>query len=186
MKKPVLHCIRLVVSLLVCQPLIPVLAQQGSASAVAQAPQLEFVCELHVTIAPALVVGETPHGTRRIIPITGGTFSGPNMKGTIINGGADWQILRKDGTTELTALYTLQTDDGVLIYVNNKGIRTATPEVARRIANGEKVSPNDYYFRAAPTFETPPGKYEWLTQTLFISKGIRDPDGVIIQVWKIL
>ncbi|MFD2934910.1 DUF3237 domain-containing protein [Spirosoma flavum] len=186
MKNSVLSPIGLLICLLVCQPSFQVLAQKELASTGPQAPQLEFVCELHVKIAPAMVVGETPHGTRRIIPITGRTFSGPNMKGTIINGGADWQILRKDGTTELSALYTLQTDDGVLIYVNNKGIRTATPEVARRIANGEKVSPNDYYFRAAPTFETPPGKYEWLTQTLFISKGIRDPDGVIIQVWKIL
>jgi hypothetical protein len=185
MKKSVLSLIGLVVCLLVCQPFIQVWAQQEPTSAVPQAPQLEFVCELHVKIAPALVVGETPHGTRRIIPITGGTFSGPNMKGTIINGGADWQVLRKDGTTELNALYTLQTDDGVLIYINNKGIRVATPEVARRIANGEKVSPNDYYFRAAPIFETPPGKYEWLTQALFIAKAIRDPDGVIIQVWKI-
>ena len=156
------------------------------AQAVPEALRLDFVCELTVKIAPALTVGETPHGTRRIIPITGGTFTGPNMKGTIINGGADWQVVRKDGTTELNALYTLQTDDGTLIYVNNKGIRVATPEVARRIANGEAVSPNDYYFRAVPTFETPPGKYDWLAKTLFISKGIRNADSVIIQVWKVL
>lgn len=151
-----------------------------------QAPPLEFVCELTVNIAPALTVGETPHGVRRIIPITGGTFRGPNLNGTIIDGGADWQLVRKDGTTELNALYTLKTDDGVLIYVNNKGIRVATPEVAQRIAKGETVSPSAYYFRAMPTFETPPGKYDWLTKTLFVSKGIRNPDAVIIQVWKIL
>lgn len=150
------------------------------------APPLEFVCELTVKIGPALTVGETPHGIRRIIPITGGTFSGPALKGTIIDGGADWQLVRKDGTTELNALYTLKTDDGVLIYVNNKGIRVATPEVAQRIARGESVSPTEYYFRAVPSFETPPGKYEWLTKTLFVSKGIRNPDAVIIQVWKIL
>lgn len=186
MRKTILHRIGLLVCLLLCQPSIQLWAQQAAGQTVPQAPQLEFVCELRVKIAPALTVGETPHGTRRIIPITGGMFSGPKMKGTIINGGADWQILRKDGTTELNALYTLQTDDGVLIYVNNKGIRVTTPEIAQRIANGEKVSPDAYYFRATPSFETPPGKYDWLTQTLFISKGIRDPDGVIIQVWKIL
>ncbi len=162
------------------------LTEQLFAQELPQAPQLEFIGELNVKIGPALTVGETPHGVRRIIPITGGTFSGPNMKGTIISGGADWQIVRKDGTTELNALYTLQTDDGTLTYVNNKGIRVATSDVARRIANGETVSPNEYYFRAVPTFETPPGRYDWLTKTLFISKGIRNPDGVIIQVWKIL
>lgn len=151
-----------------------------------EAPHLEFICELNVKIAPALTVGETPHGTRRIIPITGGTFSGPNLKGTIINGGADWQLVRNDGTAELNALYTLQTDDKTLIFVNNKGVRTATPDVARRIANGEQVSPSEYYFRTAPTFETPPGKYDWLMKSLFISKGIRHPDRVIIQVWRIL
>ncbi len=162
------------------------LARHAWAQTTPEAPHLEFVCELKVNIAPALTVGETPHGTRRIIPITGGTFSGPNLKGTIINGGADWQIVRKDGTTELNALYTLQTDDGTLIYVNNKGIRVATPDVAKRIANGEQVSPDAYYFRAIPIFETPPGKYDWLMKTLFVSKGIRNPEGVIIQVWKIL
>jgi hypothetical protein len=159
-------------------------AQPAPATPVA--PPLEFVCELKVAIGPAMVVGETPHGTRRIIPITGGTFSGPRLNGTIVNGGADWQVVRKDGTAELNALYTLKTDDGTLIYVNNKGIRVATPAVAQRIANGETVPPSEYYFRAAPSFETPPGKYDWLMQTLFVSKGIRNPDGVIIQVWKVL
>ena len=185
MKTKAILATGLLVFLLVSQLPVQGLAQQPSSST-PLAPQLEFVCELKVKIASALTVGETPHGTRRIIPITGGSFSGPNLKGTIINGGADWQVVRKDGTTELNALYTLQTDDGTLIYVNNKGVRVATPDIARRIANGEKVSPDAYYFRAAPSFETPPGKYDWLMQTLFISKGIREPDGVTIQVWKIL
>jgi hypothetical protein len=185
MKKKAPPIIWLLVYLLACHLSVTGWAQQ-SAPVSPLAPQLEFICELKVKIAPALTVGKTPHGTRRIIPITGGSFSGPNLKGTIINGGADWQVVREDGTTELNAIYTLQTDDGTLIYVNNKGIRVATPDIARRIANGEKVSPDAYYFRAAPSFETPPGKYDWLMQTLFISKGIREPDGVILQVWKIL
>ena len=150
-----------------------------------EAPRLEFVCEFQVIVSPPLVVGETPHGTRRIVPIKGGTFSGPKLNGTIIDGGADWQIVRNDNTTELSALYTLKTDDGTLIYVANKGIRVATPDVARRLLNGENVDPSEYYFRAAPTFETPPGNYDWLMKSLFISKGIRKPGGVTIQVWQI-
>lgn len=149
-------------------------------------PQLEYVCSLKVSIADALVVGETPHGTRRIIPITGGTFEGPNLKGTIINGGADWQVVRKDGVAELSALYTLKTEDGTLIYVKNTGMRVATPEVAQRIAKGEKVSPTEYYFRAIPVFETPPGKYEWLTKSIFVSTGVRNPDHVLITVYRVL
>ncbi|MBO0938584.1 DUF3237 domain-containing protein [Fibrella sp. HMF5335] len=151
-----------------------------------EAPQLEFALELRVSIAPALVIGETPNGIRRVIPITGGTFSGPTMKGTILSGGADWQMAHKEGVVELNAIYTLQTDDGTLIYVNNKGIRVATPEVAQRLANNEQVPASEYYFRAIPTFEAPPGKYEWLSKAVFVSRGIRNANGVIIQVWKVL
>ncbi|MBO0929377.1 DUF3237 domain-containing protein [Fibrella aquatilis] len=160
-------------------------ASLALAQAAPESPRLEFVCELQVAVAPPLVVGDTPHGTRRIVPIKGGTFSGPNLNGTIIDGGADWQIVRPDNTTELNALYTLKTDDGTLIYVVNKGIRVATAEVAKRLLNGEDVAPSEYYFRAAPSFETPPGKYEWLMRSLFIAKGIRKPGGVTIQVWQI-
>jgi hypothetical protein len=123
-----------------------------------EAPGLEYVCELKIKLKPALVVGETSHGTRRIIPITGGSFEGPKMKGEILDGGADWQIVRKDGVSELEAHYQIKTDDGVVIYIKNVGLRVATPEIAAKIAKGEVVSPNDYYFRAIPKFEAPIGK----------------------------
>jgi Protein of unknown function (DUF3237) len=152
-----------------------------------EAPALSFVCELKVKLKPALVVGETPHGTRRIIPIIGGTFEGPNMKGEVLDGGADWQIVRKDGVAELEAHYQIKTDDGVLIYIKNVGIRVATPEVAARIAKGEKVGDNEYYFRAVPKFDAPIGsKYEWMNNAIFVCRGVRNPDYVAIQVWKLL
>ena len=69
------------------------------------APRLEFFCELNVTLAPPIVVGETSHDTRRIINITGGNVIGPQINGEILDGGADWQVLRKDGVTELEAHY---------------------------------------------------------------------------------
>ncbi|GAA4394394.1 DUF3237 domain-containing protein [Nibrella viscosa] len=150
------------------------------------APQLEFVCELRVKIANPYVVGETPHGLRRIIPIIGGTFEGPKLKGDILTGGADWQIVRKDGVAELEAHYQLKTDDGVIIYIKNTGLRVATPEVAARIGRGEPVSPSEYYFRAAPKFEAPAGKYEWMNNAIFICTALRNPDSVIINVWKVL
>jgi Protein of unknown function (DUF3237) len=150
-------------------------------------PTLEYVCELKVLIDKALVVGETAHGTRRIVPIKGGTFEGPKMKGEIINGGADWQVVRADGVTEVEAHYDLRTDDSTIIYIKNVGLRVATPEVAARIAKGEKVSPTEYYFRATPKFEAPKnGKYNWLNNAIFVCKAIRMPDYVMIQVWKVL
>lgn len=157
------------------------------AQAPPEAPGLEFVCELKVKLNPALVVGETGHGVRRIIPIIGGTVQGPKMKGEILSGGADWQVVRKDGVAELEAHYQFKTDDGVLVYIKNVGIRAATPEVAARIAKGEQVDPNEYYFRAVPKFEAPFGsKYEWLNNAIFICKALRNPDSVSIQVWKVL
>lgn len=149
-------------------------------------PDLEFVCTLNVQIAKAIVVGETARGVRRIIPITGGTFDGPKMRGTIVDGGADWQIIRADGVAEIEALYTLKTDDSTFIYIRNPGMRVATPEVAARIGRGEVVSPTEYYFRTAPKFEAPKGKYDWLNNAIFICKAIRMPTFVKIEVWKVL
>jgi len=150
------------------------------------APQLEFFCELNVKLDPALVVGETPHGTRRIIPITGGKVEGPKIKGEILKGGADWQVVRKDGVSELEAHYQFRTDDGVIIYIKNVGVRVASPEVAAKISRGEKVDATQYYFRATPRFEAPEGRYGWINDSIFICTGERLPDAVLIKVWKVL
>ena len=150
------------------------------------APKLEYFCELKVKIKPALIVGETPHGTRRIIPISGGSFEGPQIKGEILDGGADWQVVRKDGVSELEAHYQIKTDDGVIIYIKNTGLRVATPEVAARIGRGEPVNPSEYYFRAVPKFEAPTGKYGWMNNAIFICTGERNPDNVSIKVWRVL
>lgn len=150
------------------------------------APGLVFIGQLNVKVGAPYVVGETPHGLRRIIPILGGTVEGPDLKGEILPGGADWQIVRKDGVAELEAHYQFKTDDGVIIYIKNVGLRVATPEVAARIARGEQVSQSDYYFRTIPKFEAPAGKYAWMNNALFVCKAFRNPENVVIQVWKLL
>ena len=150
------------------------------------APNLEFICELSVKLDPAMVVGETPHGIRRIIPIIGGEVFGPKIKGEIVRGGSDWQVLRSDGVTELEAHYQFKTDDGALIYIKNVGVRVASPEVANKMARGEKVEASEYYFRAVPKFEAPAGKYSFLNDAIFICTGERTPDAVKIRVWKVL
>jgi hypothetical protein len=150
-----------------------------------EAPGLEYICELKVKLKPAIVVGETPKGMRRIIPIIGGSFEGPHIKGEILDGGADWQFIRADGVAELEAHYQIKTDDGVVIYIKNTGLRVASPEVAARISKGEAVPSSEYYFRAVPKFEAPQGKYHWMNNAIFICKGIRNPNNVAIQVWKV-
>lgn len=151
-----------------------------------QPPGLEYLCELKVKLDPAIVVGQTPKGLRRIIPITGCSVDGPQIKAEILPGGADWQYIRPDGTVELEAHYQIKTSDSVIIYISNTGIRVATPEITTKMAKGEYVPASEYYFRTTPKFESPAGKYYWMNNRLFIAKGVRYPDFVSIQVWKVL
>jgi Protein of unknown function (DUF3237) len=149
-------------------------------------PTLELIFEAKVTLDPPQELGITTYGKRRIIPITGGTFEGPNMKGVVLAGGADWQTVRADGSADLEARYTLKTDDGVLIYIQNRGIRHAKPEVLARLAKGEKVDPKEYYMRTAATFEVADGKYAWLNKAVVISTGARMADHVFLRFYKVL
>ena len=110
-----------------------------------ETPELEFALQLKVTLGEAFSIDNTQHGRRTVIPITGGTFEGPQLKGTIINGGADYQ-LNAENRTELEAIYCIKTDDGIYIHVRNRGI----------IANGKDANGNPtFYFKAAPQFEAP-------------------------------
>ena len=136
------------------------LAAFASAPALAQEqpepPRLEFAFEEIVTLGQAIPVGETPLGQRNIVPITGGTFSGPGLEGTIIAGGWDWQLTRSDGCTEVEADYMIRTNDGVVINVINVGA-LCPPEAGR--AGPAKTQPR---------FEAPKGKYDWLNRAAFI------------------
>ena len=149
-------------------------------------PRLEFAFEVRAEVANPTVVGQLPAGTRRIIDILGGTFEGPKLKGTLLPGGADWQIIRADGFTEIDARYTLQTESGHLIYVSNIGIRHAPPDVMQRLNAGESVDPALIYFRAVPKFETAAPELEWLMRSIFIATGERYPNGVLIRFWRVL
>lgn len=147
-------------------------------------PKLEFTCELKVTIDQALELGETVRGKRIILPINGGTFEGPKMKGVVLSGGADYQYVNKElGRTELEAIYTIKTDDEVLIHVRNIGIIYNPEEDI--IGNNEDSKA--FYFRAAPKFEAPvDSKYSWLNNAIFICKPEGKNGYISIQVWKVL
>ena len=134
----------------------------------------EFAFEAHVAIDTPIVVGTGPQGLRRIVPITGGTFEGPHIKGTILSGGADWQFVRPDGVLQIEAKYTLRTSDGVTIMITNRGMRHGPPDVIDRLAKGEAVDPSLYYFRTVAEFEAPSdSRYAWLNKALFIGTAER-------------
>lgn len=149
-------------------------------------PGLEFAFEVRAEVADPMVIGELPTGTRRIIDIVGGTFEGPALKGTVVPGGADWQLIQRDGFTDIDARYTLRTDGGELIYVTNIGIRHAAPDVMAKLNAGEEVDQSLIYFRAIPKFETAAPELEWLMRSIFVSTGERYPNGVVIRFWRVL
>ncbi|MEZ4863415.1 MAG: DUF3237 domain-containing protein [Caldilineaceae bacterium] len=146
-------------------------------------PQLEHLLRATVTVATPLLVGAIPLGERRIINITGGHFSGAKLRGAVLPGGADWQLVRPDGAALLEARYTLHTDDGALIYVTNRGIRHGPPEVLARIARGELVDPALYYFRATPSFETGAEPYRWLNDVIAVCSGVRTAEAVLLDFY---
>ncbi len=148
-------------------------------------PGMEFAFEATVTVAAPLEIGDTPQGRRRVIHITGGRFAGPRLKGIVVPGGADWQVIRPDGVTELTALYELKTDDGTLIHVTNRGLRRGPAEVMQRLARGESVDPESYYFRTVPVFEAPSGTHDWLNRSIFVATGARSASEVRVRVFEL-
>ncbi len=149
-------------------------------------PGLEFVYEAGGDLGAPIPIGETPDGTRRIIPIfAGGRVEGPLIKGKLMGNAADWQLTRSDGVTVADAIYALETDDGVIIQIRNKGLRHGPPDVMARLAAGEEVDPALYYFRTAPEFIAPEGKYDWLNKSIFVCSGARYAAGIKLWVWRV-
>jgi hypothetical protein len=124
-------------------------------------------------------------GRRRIIPMVGGSFSGARLAGRVLAGGADWQVVREDGVAELDARYTLETQDGALIYVQNHGYRHGPADAMRRLAAGEAVDPALYYMRTTPRFETADARYAWLNKIVCVASGARRPAAVELEVFEV-
>lgn len=149
----------------------------GKSSALPVAPSLEFAYEALVTLSPDVVHGRTPYGERTRAPITGGRFRGPRLGGTIIAGGADWQLVRADGYLVVDATYFMREDDGTQIQVRNRGLWHSTT--------------NDWpadYALTTPEFEVPMGKHDWLNKHVFvgtIGPGPGAEPAVVIRVFQV-
>ena len=159
--------------------------QPQAASPAPQPPKLTLAMTLRIQVGPPMELGEVPRGRRRIIPILAGTFEGPNIRGKVLPGGADWQIVRADGLAELDTRYALQTDQGSLIYIQNAGMRHAPPDITKKLLAGEAVDPAQVYFKTVPSFETSAPELQWLTRAIFVGTGERYPAEVVIRVWKV-
>jgi hypothetical protein len=146
---------------------------------------LQPLFKAEITLATPQELGDTPQGRRRIIGITGGRFSGERLSGRVLPGGADWQLIRADGVADLDARYTLETGDGALIYVRNRGYRHGPADVLKRLASGEAVDPSLYYMRTTPHFETGDARYAWLNRIVCVAKGARRSSAVELEVFEI-
>jgi hypothetical protein len=147
--------------------------------------KLAALFRAEITLAPAQELGESPLGRRRVIPITGGWFGGERLSGRVLPGGADWQVIRRDGVAELDARYTLETEDKALIYVRNFGLRHGPAEVIARLAAGEAVDPALYYMRTTPRFETGAERYQWLNKLICVATGSRKAAAVELEVYEV-
>ena len=152
-------------------------------------PILEPVADLTVHVATPIeagqVTGLNSRGRRRIIPITGGKVTG-KLSGTVLPGGADFQMVVSDTCADLDARYLLQLDNGEHIFVMNRALRRGSVEDIAKLVRGEPVDPAAIYFRCAPTFEVSSPALAWLTESLFVGTGARFPDRVEMRFFRVV
>ena len=147
-------------------------------------PSLRRVYRLEATVGEPLDLGDLARGRRRIVPLTSGTFAGPELNGTLIPGSsADWQVVLPDGTALGDIRYTLQTNGGDLLYVQSHGVRHGSAEVLERLARGEDVDATEYTVRTSTRIEAAAPDLDWLNRGVFISVGGREPGGVIYETY---
>jgi hypothetical protein len=141
---------------------------------------------LTLAVAPAQRLGTVPHGTRSIVPVTGGEFEGPQLRGKVLPGGSDWLLLRSDNVLELDLRITLETDERALIYMTFQGLRHGPPAVFAALARGEDVDPASYYFRTLPRFETSTARYAFLNRVIAVGIGETRPGRAVHRIDEIL
>jgi hypothetical protein len=153
-------------------------------SAALPTPSLTRIYRLEATLAEPLDLGDLAPGRRRIVPLTGGTFAGPELNGKLLPGSsADWQTVLPDGTALGDIRYTLQTDGDDLLYVQARSVRHGSADVLERLARGEDVDASAYTFRTSTQIETAAPALDWLNKGVFISVGARRPGAVIYETY---
>jgi hypothetical protein len=146
-------------------------------------PKTEFLFRMSADLDEPQAIGDTPAGARRIFYVKSGSFTGPRLRGAVLPGGGDWTVLRKDGVSQLDVRITLKCDDGSLIFVSYRGLTDIPPDIRARMAKGEDVPADQYYFRIAPVFETASPKFAWLNRLLAVGIGKKTATGVIYDVF---
>ena len=148
-------------------------------------PALVPMCQVRCEVGALVSLGTAQHGERRYVPLGGGTVQGPELNGTLVEGGVDWQVNRADGALEIAAHYVIRSDDGALIEVQSDGLRHGQPEVMARLARGEAVARDEYFFRTVVRFTTGAPAWLHLNRTLALAVGQRDAAAVRLDFYRI-
>ena len=149
------------------------------------APALVPLCRITCEVDALVTLGSAPGGERRYVPLGGGTVVGPELNGELIPGGVDWQLLRADGVLEIAAHYVLRLTDGSLVEVQSNGLRHGPPDVMARLARGEAVAPQDYFFRTLVRFTTGAPAWAHLNKAMAIAVGQREARRVVLDLYKL-
>jgi len=147
--------------------------------------QLQPRMTITVDVAEPIDVGVTPTGQIRLIPFGAGRFEAADVRGRLLPGGTDWQRVRADGVLEIRAHYLLESEQGERIEVISEGLRHAPPGVLERIAAGEAVPADEYYFRTSVRVATGSERLADLNRTLFIGVGERQQHRVRITLYAV-
>lgn len=146
-----------------------------------------FLFRMILSVGKPQMIGPGRHGDLRIVPVTGGSFEGPELRGQVLPAAAgDWLRAEADGTAHLDVRLTMQDDRGNLIYCSYTGVRTGPEDVLARLQAGEAVDPESYYFRTAVRFETGATDLAWMNRTLAIGVGQRPPNGPTYDIYAVL
>ena len=149
--------------------------------------QTRPIFKIALTVPSIVDLGQTPVSGRRIAHVSGGTFEGDRLRGTVKSTtGGDWLLMRPDGVLTLDVRLILETDDQQLIYMSYRGLRHGPQAVMDRLNKGEPVDPTEYYFRSTPVFETASAKYDWLNRIICVATGSRTSTGPSYEVFELL
>ena len=146
----------------------------------------EYLCSIEALVGPIVSLGTGPYGERRVVDIVGGRVEGPGLNGTIVPGGADWQVVRADGVVDIDAHYALLMDDGARVEIVSSGLRFGPPDVLQALHRGEPVDPSAYFFRTFIRFQTGAPRLAHLNRTLAVAVGARRTASVELTLHRVL
>ena len=154
-------------------------------AAMPPAPALVPMAHVECDVGPVVTLGMAPAGERRYVPLLGGTVTGPELAGRIVEGGVDWQLGRADGVLEISAHYVVRTADGALIEIRSDGLRHGPAEVMQRLARGEPVRPDEYFFRTVVRFTTGAAAWLHLNKVIALAVGRREAARVVLDFYRV-